>query len=86
MLSFYLLFRYCFFSFAYPMYRTFLRLFFVEKGMVLMGVKNKTTIYYMRNELVSTFTDMTHLENMVETRKLRNFLKTFFLQPNAHLN
>ena len=40
--------------------------------------KNKTTIYYMRNELVSTFTDMTRLVNMVETRKLRNFLKTFF--------
>ena len=61
------------------MYRTFLRLFFVEKGMVLMGVKkNKTTIYYIGNKLVSTFTDMTRLVNMVETRKLRNFLKTFF--------
>ena len=32
----------------------------------------------MRNELASTFTDMTRLVNMVETRKLRNFLKTFF--------
>ena len=47
--------------------------------MILISVKkNKTTIYYMRNELVSTFTDMTRLVNMVETRKLRNFLKTFF--------
>ena len=40
--------------------------------------RNKTTIYYMRNELVSTFTDMTRLVKMVETRKLRNFFKTFF--------
>ena len=47
--------------------------------MILIGVKkNKTTIYYMRNELVTTFTDTTRLVNMVETRKLRNFLKTFF--------